>query len=118
MNITTTQRRRGGGSRAHPCAFCGLPTNNKTYPMPELEVRGSHGRLLERQDAGPWPICCDCDALVCARDAPGLSGRIVPLLASRTGRPLSAAADEHVKARHQAFFAALPLELNTEIERK
>jgi hypothetical protein len=32
----------------------------------------------------------------------------VPLLANRAGRPLSAAAEEHLKARHQAFFTALP----------
>ena len=108
MNEITTQNTRGGRSRAHPCAFCGLPTNSKSYPMPALEVRDRQGTVLERQVAGPWPICSDCDALVGDRNEPGLSGRIGPLLASRAGRPLSAAEEEHVQARHQAFFAALP----------
>jgi hypothetical protein len=108
MNEIMTQRGRGERSRAHPCAFCGLPTNSKSYPMPALEVQGSQGHLLERQGAGPWPICSDCDALVGARDALGLSSRIVPLLTSRAGRPLSTAEEEHVQARHQAFFAMLP----------
>jgi hypothetical protein len=108
MNVTTTQRGRGGRSRAHPCAFCGLPTSSKTYRMPELEVRDSQDRVLERQGAGPWPVCSNCDGLVGAGDELGLSRRVVPLLADRAGRPLSAAAEEHVKARHRAFFAALP----------
>jgi hypothetical protein len=95
-------------SSSHPCAFCGLRPSTQSYFMPQLEVRDSQGNFLERQAAGPWPGCSDCDASVDARDEPGLTRRIVPLLASRAGRPLWAHEEEHVRARHQAFFAALP----------
>ncbi len=75
--------------------------------MPDLEVRDSQGQVLERQGAGPWPICSDCDAFVGAGNEPGLSGRVVTLLASRAGRPLSVDEEVRVRARHPAFFAAL-----------
>src|SRR5690348_15170936 len=108
MHMTTRRGRGAGGSRAYPCAFCGLSPSSKSYDMPALEVRGALGSLVEWQESAPWPVCADCDALVGARDEPGLSRRIVPLLASRAGRQLSAAETEHVAARHHAFFAALP----------
>jgi hypothetical protein len=108
MNVATTQRSMGGRSRAQPCAFCGLPTSSKSYGLPALEVRDSQSRLLERQGAGSWPVCSDCDVLVSDRDAAGLSARVVPLLASRAARPLSAAEEAHLNARHQAFVVALP----------
>src|SRR6266576_1021834 len=108
MHMTTPKGRRAGGSRAQPCAFCGLSPSSNSYGMPELEVRDSLGSLLEWQAPSPWPVCAVCDALVGARDEPGLSRRIVPLLASRAGRLLSATETEHVAARHHAFFVALP----------
>lgn len=108
MTVTTTQRSMGGRSRARPCAFCGLPTSSKSYSLPALEVRDSQSCLLERQGACSWAVCSDCDVLVSDRDAAGLTARVAPLLASRAARPLSAAEEEHLKARHQAFLVALP----------
>jgi hypothetical protein len=95
-------------SRSLPCAFCGLRPGTQSYNMPQLEVRGSQGNLLEWQADGPWPVCSDCDAFVGGRDELGLSGRVVSLLANRAGRPLWAHEAEHVQARHRDFMAALP----------
>ena len=83
MHMTTLRGRGAGGSRAYPCAFCGLSPSSKSYGMPALEVRGAQGSLLEWQTPATWPVCAVCDALVGARDEPGLSRRIMPLLARR-----------------------------------
>jgi hypothetical protein len=108
MNLTMTPTGRSERSRAHPCAFCGLPTVGRSYPMPNLEICDAQSHVLERQGAGPWPICSDCDLFVSAGDEPGLTGRVETLLSERSGRPLSVEEALHVKARHPAFFAHLP----------
>jgi hypothetical protein len=107
MHMITPRGKRAGGGRAQPCAFCGLSPSSKSYGMPGLEVRDSGGSLLEWQAPAPWPVCANCDVLVGAHDEPGLSRRIVPLLARRAGRLLSTSEAEHVAARHHAFFTAL-----------
>ena len=106
--MTTPKGRMARSSRAQPCAFCGLSPSSNSYDLPVLEVRDAQGSLLEWQAPAPWPVCAECDALVGARDEPGLSRRIGPLLTGRAGRLLSATEAEHVAARHHAFFAALP----------
>jgi hypothetical protein len=108
MHMITPKGRLARSSRAQPCAFCGLSPSTNSYDMPALEVRDSLGSRLEWQAPAPWHVCAECDALVGARVELGLSHRILPLLAGRAGRVLSAAETEHVNARHHAFFAALP----------
>ena len=108
MNVTMRQRGVRGTSRAHPCALCGLRTEGRSYAMPDLEICDAQGHVVERQGAGPWPICSDCDLFVSARDEPGLTSRVETLLSERAGRPLSVAEAARVEARHPAFFAHLP----------
>jgi hypothetical protein len=105
--ITPRGKGPGEAGRGHAASVV-CPRAARAMECRGSSVRDAQGSLLEWQAPSPWPVCASCDVLVGARDEPGLSRRIVLLLARRAGRLLSTTEAQHVAARHHAFFAALP----------
>lgn len=88
------------------CDFCNSPHPVTSYPTPSMLGIDPNGRERVVFEQGTWAACCACQPFVEARDAEGLTERVVQAFAATRSAQVRTLLRDNLNALYAKLLAS------------